>query len=592
MSQCKTLKEWVYQYCAIAPVGRRNYDDFFVWLTQRTEWELFARTLQALEVAWVRAKRDWQTSGKPPYNPADWHLKTVDREALEKLSEAADGSFLEELTPIAGGTIASPDEKRVRLGGKRFVFTAAQNNTHLHEDFWRALLDFCAGRDATLYVSAFTYNKAGYRNASGEHEIKSAASGGAAARSELWFDPRLDPFLIAEQVKVADDLVFCAELDILPTAATPLESLRSYTGPNSGIIPHAKVHMLSQATMKNEPAKFLYTTGTVTQRNYLERKAGQVASHHHTFGALYVEIDDDGNWFARQLVADDNGVFYDLDTAYGPGWTLPASDMGKSYVTLGDIHIEKVDHTALAGALDLVDVVRPAGVFIHDLIDFSHRNHHNIKDAHFLVNEYYNGSSRSVEDGLRQGATFLAGLRNRWPEMEIVVVRSNHDQAFDKWLRNTSAFNDPHNAHFWCQANAIKFEGMRSGRSIDMFRWAMIYTGRDRFETIKFLKEDDSFVRNDIEHGMHGHLGPNGAKGNPKGFRAMGRKSNTAHTHTAGIVDGVWTAGTLSMLDLGYNIGPSSWSHSNIITYPSGKRAIVTQKGSKWRATTHSKSET
>ena len=86
-----------------------------------------------------------------------------------------------------------------------------------------------------------------------------------------------------------------------------------------------------------------------------------------------------------------------------------------------------------------------------------------------------------------------------------------------------------------------------------------------------------------IQHGLHGHLGPNGARGNPKNLRVIG-KANTAHTHAAGIVEGVYTAGVFGELDMSYNKGPSSWSHSFILTYPNGKRTIVTFKdGRAWR---------
>jgi hypothetical protein len=37
-------------------------------------------------------------------------------------------------------------------------------------------------------------------------------------------------------------------------------------------------------------------------------------------------------------------------------------------------------------------------------------------------------------------------------------------------------------------------------------------------------------------------------------------------------------------MDLGYNVGLSAWSHSDIITYANGKRAIVTFFRGKWRA--------
>ena len=83
---------------------------------------------------------------------------------------------------------------------------------------------------------------------------------------------------------------------------------------------------------------------------------------------------------------------------------------------------------------------------------------------------------------------------------------------------------------------------------------------------------------------MHGHLGANGARGGANGFAKMGRKANVGHSHSAGIHDGIYTAGTSSDLDLRYNSGPSSWSHSHIVTYPNGKRAIITIWKGRWRA--------
>jgi hypothetical protein len=96
---------------------------------------------------------------------------------------------------------------------------------------------------------------------------------------------------------------------------------------------------------------------------------------------------------------------------------------------------------------------------------------------------------------------------------------------------------------------------------------------------VQFLKEDQSYtIANDIECGMHGHLGANGARGNAVQFSRMGKRSNTAHTHSATIRDGSWVAGVSASLDMGYNSGLSSWSHSHIITMPSGKRQMITQQ--------------
>jgi hypothetical protein len=82
---------------------------------------------------------------------------------------------------------------------------------------------------------------------------------------------------------------------------------------------------------------------------------------------------------------------------------------------------------------------------------------------------------------------------------------------------------------------------------------------------------------------MHGHLGPSGMRGSPQVFKRMGRRQNTCHTHSAGIYDEVYVGGTSSLLDMGWNVGPSSWSHTHILTYANGIRALATMWMGAWR---------
>jgi hypothetical protein len=103
---------------------------------------------------------------------------------------------------------------------------------------------------------------------------------------------------------------------------------------------------------------------------------------------------------------------------------------------------------------------------------------------------------------------------------------------------------------------------------------------------IKFLKADESYLVCDgkIECGMHGHLGPNGARGTPNSLQHVGRRANIGHTHCPGIYNGLYVAGTSSKLKWSYNWGPSGWNHAHILTYPNGARSIVTLYDGKWRA--------
>lgn len=502
----------------------------------------------------------------------------------ETSSEATAGGDRDK--PVAAGNLHAPDAVRKTLAGTRFVFTAAQNNTYVNENFLASLLVFCEAEGATLNVSRFTYNKSGFQNSTKDSD-------------GLWYDARLAEFFVDESVQVARNLVFGGELDIIPTATNPLSGFETYFMGSSGIVPHAKLALESLPRMKDEDARFLYTTGAITQRNYIQRKAGQKAEFHHVYGALYVEIDSDGDWFARQLVADKDGQFYDLDTLYTPtGFSRNQSVLAINY---GDIHIEKMDGDVANGVWyseqgSLQSILRPTYHFIHDLTDFTARNHHNIKDPYFLAEQHFSQKS-SVEDNITLSAEFLQELNNMGGM--VVVVESNHDQAFQRWLREADIRQDPENARYFHEMNAEIYRNIAYGpRNFSIYEYAL--REKEKLDNVIFLKEDDSFViANDpeiedetgeivggIECGMHGHRGINGARGSSRSLSKVGRKVNLGHSHSASIIDGAYTAGVSGMLDMGYNKGPSSWSHSHILTYHNGKRTIITMRGRKWRANT------
>lgn len=498
---------------------------------------------------------------------------------MEAVIEAVEAELEE--APVVGGVLEAPDTRRELATGHTFVFTCAQSNTVLNEDFFLALERYCEVRDAQLHVSRFTYNKSNM----GKKSVK-PGSKKASDTDELWFDPRIEPYVSDEPLEVTKDLIWCGELNVMPTRINPLSTFKGYTRGASGIIPHAKMVMESVPTMKNSVAKFLYTTGTVTARNYIQKAAGQVADFHHVFGALVVEVDKRGNWWARQLNADKDGGFYDLDTY----WTKDGSIYPPTPVqaiTHGDIHWAKVDRAVLETVFKpttgVVDQLRPRQQFFHDTIDFTARNHHNIKDPHFLHEMMLTGTD-NVQEEFAEVGEFLSGMAYRhWSQYFIVV--SNHDQAIEHWLRNSTAMYDPVNARFWHEMNANCYITREAGMRPRPFTTALKAHLSPTFQAqTVFLQEDDSYrILGEIEAGLHGHLGPNGARGNPKNLRTVG-KANTAHTHSAGITEGVYTCGVYGKLDMGYNKGLSSWSHSLTVTYPNAKRAILTIKeGKAWR---------
>ncbi len=475
--------------------------------------------------------------------------------------------------PVAGGTLADPEEAERRVHGRRYILTSAQNNSHVHAGLLASLLTMAKHTGAELLVSAFTYNKNAWNNGSNV----------TAESADVYYAEELAPYLQPKQaVRLADDLVFCAQLDRLPTSADPLAKLDSYTRSSSGIVGHPRVAAKSMPVMKGEAERTLFSTGCITQRNYVDRLAGQVAAFHHTFAALYVEVDADGTWFARQLVAEESGHFQDLTTVYTPVGTRQARPAG---IVWGDIHRKWMEDEivqACWGQGGILETLRPLTQVKHDVLHFQGRSHHALKDP-FLMAEFKRNGDDSVEAEIAGDARFLAETEGP-DDCETIIPEANHHTHLRRWLSEADFRSDPVNARFGHYLAYRTHEAIEEGRgaAFNVYEFAVREKAADLQRT-RFLGVDESCEVAGIEVGIHGDLGPNGSRGSPKAFRALGKRAVTGHTHTAGIVDGIYTVGVTAALDQGYNKGASSWSHTHCIIYESGKRSLLTMRGARWR---------
>lgn len=506
--------------------------------------------------------------------------------AVEELPPEPEGR----LRSLKGETFALPLVGEVT----RYLFTAAQNDTRIHEPFWNNLLALSAHYNARVCVSRFAYLKCGL-GASGDKATWSHTKTGGAGKSLRW-DSRLEPYLLDVRALVAPGLVWCGEANIIPTAVNPLSGLDGYTGRNSAIFPHTKIALQSIATPPTDAAKFNYTTGAVTQRNYIQRKEGLKAEFHHCYAALLVEVDHTGSWWCRQINADSDGVIYDLDVKVDDGAVTEGHRV--EAITWGDVHVAQLDEAVKHiqwGAGGILDTLRPRQQFVHDVLDFYSRSHHETKNPHAMYLRYAQ-SMGSVRNEVAGVIDFLLDAQR--PDTETYVVDSNHDQHLGRWLRESEGVRDPGNFRFWLKMQTAIVAVIDANGAIPTDYLPMAvrlvmeegrYVSSSLPVNIRFLDQDDSHIicpesGGGIECGLHGDRGPNGARGSARNLSKLGRKANIGHSHSAAIVDGVYQAGTSSKLRLAYNIGPSSWSHSCIITYPNGKRSIVTIWRGKWRA--------
>lgn len=463
-----------------------------------------------------------------------------------------------------------------------FIITAAQDKTEIHEDFWNNLKAYAGYLGAEIMIGGFTYSK------------KLFEENDPRVRSEnVWFDNRIEDLVMHDPIKLADQLVFCAEMNTLPTAVQPLSGLDAYTGSRWGIFPHAKYQLRTIATMKDALSKQIMTTGAVTLPNYIRKKAGVKAQFHHIIGAIVVSVAPDGAFWCRPIQANDlvDGSFYDLDRFVSKG-QITTGHRPEALVC-GDIHREKLDPVvalttwgldAATGEVNpalpsLSNTLRPKRRVYHDLTDFSARNHHNIKDHHFRFKLHHQKRNDSVKGDLMLSASFLAATSD--PEIEDVVIQSNHDNALLKWVKTADAKLDPENYEFWLECELRCIRAYKEGRDPFLYAEVMRELAGSLPNTI-FVQEDSSYMVCGVELSIHGHYGANGAKGSAAAFNKMGPKSITAHTHTPSVTDGHTCVGVNGLMDMGYNVGLSSWSHSDALVYPNGKRALITLMHGRW----------
>lgn len=478
-------------------------------------------------------------------------------------------------------------EERDRLQGQRTVrptlkanpgpavyfLTCAQNNTRVHAQLWRnmmALAKFMKAKPPM--VSQFTYSK--HRANDPKPNTENVSD-----YERLWYAPEIAPYVFNERIALTPSLIWCAETNTLPTADHPLTGFENYTGRASAIFPHAKQEMLSVASM--ERTKLLYSTGTVTLRNYVQKRAGLKAEHGHAYGFLIVEVDSDGDWFVRQVRANNQGDFYDANrngVFFVSDGKVTGGHRAEAFQP-GDVHVEQLDPTVrkvIWGDGGIIDTIKPRFQFLHDTLDMFARNHHDFKDSHRMFGKWANKQD-DVQAELWRVAEFLKHESSReW--CKTVVVDSNHDAAFTRWLREADYRLDPKNARYFMKAQSLLYEALDSGLTdLNLLQTLLEQMG---VSGVKFLKPDESYVickpTGGIECGLHGHYGINGAKGSPRSFARLGRPVNVGHSHSASIWGDAFTAGTCSKLRLSYNRGASSWGHSHIVVYPNGSRTIIT----------------
>lgn len=445
----------------------------------------------------------------------------------------------------------------------KFVVTTAVMGAPVDDKFLKSLHVYCEHNDSKLLVMV---SKAG--------------------KADLSISPKLaNETLVLYDVPLNSNLSLVA-MDVNSKAVDPVVGMKRIGQRNgSSIFASPKQRLQYVATSNEKLPHALMSTGAVTVPFYdtvgIKNKRNLVAMNDHVVGAIIVELDPDGVvYHFRQVQAGKGGGFYDLNKHYSSNGVIAARP---SAMVLGDYHSGSTDQTALRGCNELMDLVKPSSIILHDFFDGASINHH---EEHDVIQKAIRAKSSGMDLQREIGvmAFDLAALCMKPYVNKAVMVKSNHDLFLDRYLREGKYVVD-HANHYYaiCLAKAM-LEGE------DPLKYAVSNVHLPPSmkaavnKKVQWLTEDEDYKIAGVQLGAHGHRGSNGAKGSAATLEEAYGQVVYGHVHTPGIVRGSWAVGTLSQLRLSYNKGASSWMHAVCLVFKDGSRQLVNFIDGKYKA--------
>ncbi len=445
-------------------------------------------------------------------------------------------------------------------GVRRWIVTAIEPSAQVHGGFWTNLKAYAATLGAELVVAAVGNSFCGERYPGDHREFISNAA-----------------FAVGGLLDVA--------LDNAPPVrlVRPLDTVRHRAFARWTVFPHPSICLETLVRIRCEGLKVHLTSGAMT---FPSSSSGP----RRELGAVIIEVSATGSAHCRHIVSepDGDGSFQDLDVKVVGGIAYRGRRV--EALTFGDIHHAHLDaQVARAtwgiGAEDgtaLVDRLRPRSMVFHDLVDFDARNHHDARDHHRRFIQTAAGGG-DVGAEFAAASHFLEKTRRSW--CRSVVVRSNHDEALIRWLRESDFRDDPLNALFFLETSLALHRRLASGRGAeDLFEQTLRRLSPDGLRGVRFLKDGESMAIAGVEASLHGHRGADGRPGDLRFFERIGMRATLGHTHRPVTRDGILCAGVCAT-DLAYARGQiTAWGVGHVVTYASGARQHLLFDGGTFHA--------
>lgn len=444
---------------------------------------------------------------------------------------------------------ASNSEKKI------FVVTTAVADSKAHLGFLDALGHYCEERDAQLVIMPC-------------ESVTNSFENKTAVFDPVFNDPRY--LFVQDDTKLNDNISLCG-IQVSAKQIKPITGLQRLGNREGSYVFASPKQFLEYIPAGNSRVNnfTIMTPGACTRPQYftetfVSKRLSYIAKNDHTIGAIIIELQDDKRFDFRQIQASEDGSFIDMGTQYTPEGETSKVPVN---IVFGDLHGIHVDEDAVAYFIDKFGDFDVNNIFLHDVFDAYSISHH-VKDIAERA-ERSGKNKGNLKDELDETFDLLKTIGDNLTAETVNIVKSNHDEFLDRYLSEGRYISDPENHLISLKIATALFE------DTDILQRGFEIVGYEIPENWKFLSRSDSVKIAGVECAAHGDLGLNGAKSSLNSLEKIYGDCITGHTHSAAIQRGVFRVGTLSALDMRYNRGPSSWTHTCCLLYENGQRQLI-----------------
>jgi hypothetical protein len=438
----------------------------------------------------------------------------------------------------------------------RYVITTAVANAPVDETFMDALTSYCKLHSAKLIIMPC-------ESVTNSFENKTAVF-------DSYFN-NVECYVAIDDVPLNDNFSICS----IQVSAKQIKSITglSRLGNREGSYVFASPkQFLEYVPSGNNRGKnyAIMTPGACTRPAYftetfVSKRLSYIAERDHTIGAIIVDIKNDRNFDFRQIQSNGEGSFCDMGIKYNPDGTTEEVSVN---LVFGDLHGVHVDKKALDYFIDLTSSLNVDRLFLHDVFDGYSISHH-IKDIAVKASRHAEKAD-VLSTEIQKTLELIKYVDERVSPKELNIVKSNHDEFLDRYLSAGNYISDPVNHYMSLKIATALFEDR------DVLQHAFEVVSQEKTPSHwNFLDRDQSYKIGGVECASHGDLGMNGARPSLNSLEKIYGSCVVGHNHSAAIQRSVFRVGTLSKLDMDYNRGPSSWTHTCCILYADGQRQLI-----------------